>query len=67
MFGSLSDIGLDPHFITDLLSRAIVAVMVDNCQFEISQRLYTLENLLSQGTKVWVVKSNNEKYILKDS
>jgi Fungal protein kinase len=67
MFGSLSDIGLDPHFITDLSSRAIVAVMVDNRRFEISQRLYTLENLLSQGTKVWVVKSNNEKYILKDS
>jgi hypothetical protein len=67
MFGSLSDIGLDPHFITDLSSRAIVAVMVDNRRFEISQRLYTLENLLGQGTKVWVVKSNNEKYILKDS
>jgi Fungal protein kinase len=67
MFGLLSDIGLDPQFVSDPLTGTLTAVKVDDRHFEIHQRLYTLENMLGRGTKVWVVSSNNARYILKDS
>jgi hypothetical protein len=67
MFGSLSDIGLDPHFISNPTTGELTAVMVDDRRFQLLQRIYTLDNMLGRGTKVWIVASNNEKFALKDS
>lgn len=67
MFGSIADLGLDPSFIADPEDGRLIAVMVDNCRFDLKDRIYTLGNMVGRGTKVWIVSSNNELYVLKDS
>jgi hypothetical protein len=67
MFGSTSDLGSDPHFIADPDDGKLIAVMVDNRRFDLTERIYTLGNMVGRGTKVWIVTSNNELYVMKDS
>ena len=66
MFGSPSDIGLDPHFEMGPDGRA-AAITVDNRRFDVVDRIHALESLLGRGTQVWVVKENGSQFILKDS
>jgi hypothetical protein len=67
MFGSDSDIGLDPHFIRNPQTDALIAVNVNGERYEIIRLIYNLDNILGRGTKVWVVSRNNVEYVLKDS
>jgi hypothetical protein len=66
MFGDDSDIGLDPHFIHDDDDR-LVAINIDNKRYELRDRIYAVESLLGRGTNVWIVTSEDNEFILKDS
>jgi len=67
MFGKLSDIGLDPSFVSDPVTGHLTAVKVDDRSFQLCERIYTLENMLGRSTKVWIVASDNERFVMKDS
>jgi hypothetical protein len=66
MFGSDSDIGLDPHFIREPRTDALIGVNIDEERYDIIQHIYKLDNLLSRGTNVWIVSRDNVQYVLKD-
>lgn len=67
MFGERSDIGLDPAFESDSTTGQLTTVVVDGRCFRLSQRIYTLDNMLGRSTKVWIVTSGNERFVMKDS
>jgi hypothetical protein len=67
MFGSPEDIGLDPHFETNLLNGHIVAVECENRRFEVLKRIHALPTLFGRGTQVWIVAHKGIRYIMKDS
>lgn len=66
MYGTLSDVGLDPTMIYD--DQGIVkTISVNKKEFTIFRRIYALQALIGRGTKVWIVTRDNNYYILKDS
>jgi hypothetical protein len=66
MFGTESDIGLDPKFEFDK-SGKLLAVNVDEKRFVVEKMVYELSCIVGRATRVWVVKHDNKKYVLKDS
>jgi hypothetical protein len=66
MYGSPSDIGLDPSMICD--DKGIVkTIIVNRKEFTVDRRIYALQALIGRGTKVYVVTRESKYYILKDS
>jgi hypothetical protein len=66
MFGEDSDIGLDPQFEYNVFGK-LLAVNVDEKRFVVEKMVYELSCIVGRATRVWVVKHDNKKYVLKDS
>ena len=66
MFGEDSDIGLDPNFEFDDFGK-LLAVYVDEKRFVVEKMVYELSCIVGRATRVWVVKHDKKKYVLKDS
>jgi hypothetical protein len=66
MYGTPSDIGLDPSMICDPIGD-VKSIMVNNKEFTVLRRVYALQSLIGRGTKVWIVIRDGRHYILKDS
>jgi hypothetical protein len=66
MYGSLSDVGLDPSMICDD-EGTVKTIFVNKKEFTVFRRIYALQALIGRGTKVWIVMRENNYYILKDS
>ena len=66
MFGEDSDIGLDPQFEYDIFGK-LQAVNVDGKRFAVERLVYELSCIVGRATRVWVVKHDKKKYVLKDS
>ena len=67
MFGSDSDIGLNPHFICEPQTDTLIAVNINGEHYDIIHHIYNLDNILGRGTNVWIVSRDNAQYVLKDS
>jgi hypothetical protein len=67
MFGSPEDIGFDPNCEVDPSTGKVIAINHQDRRFEIVQCIYALESLVGRATQVWVVTSDGEQYIMKDS
>ena len=50
MFGTDSDIGLDPHYEVNEVTGKVAAITVDDKHFEVKKMIYSLDSLVSQGT-----------------
>jgi hypothetical protein len=66
MYGSLTDVGLDPTMICDA-EGTVKSILVNDKEFTVFRRIYALQALVGRGTKVWVVTRGTNYYILKDS
>lgn len=66
MYAPLSDIGLDPSMVCDTSGR-IESIFVNNINFLVVKRIYSLQALIGRGTKIWIVQQGEKFYILKDS
>ena len=66
MYGSVSDVGLDPSMKCDAIG-VVTAIMVNNKEFGVYRKIYALQALVGRGTKVWVVVQDHQFYILRDS
>jgi hypothetical protein len=66
MFGEESDIGLDSNFEIDKHGK-LLAVNVDEKRFAVEKLVYELSCIVGRATRVWVVKHDKKKYVLKDS
>jgi protein kinase-like protein len=66
MFGEDSDIGLDPRFEVDAFGK-LQAVTIDEKRFVVEDKVYELSCIVGRATRVWVVKHDKKKYVLKDS
>lgn len=66
MYGSPSDIGLDPSMVCDEKGN-VVTIFVNKKEFSVFRRIYALQALVGRGTKVWIVTRQGLCYILKDS
>jgi hypothetical protein len=68
MFGSHSDIGLDPHIQCDPDSGEPLSITVDEQCFEVLQCTYLSKPLIGRGTKVWIVtRDGTRRFVVKDS
>ena len=66
MYGSPSDVGLDPSMVCDQKGN-VTTIFVNKKEFKVFRRIYALQALVGRGTKVWIVTRDNRYYILKDS
>ena len=66
MYGSLSDVGLDPSMVCDKKG-VVSSIFVNGKEFTVFRRIYALQALVGRGTKVWIVTREGQYYILKDS
>jgi hypothetical protein len=66
MYGSASDVGLDPSMECDEEGN-VVSIWVNKKVFNVFRRIYALQALVGRGTKVWIVTRLDQYYILKDS
>jgi serine/threonine protein kinase len=65
MFGSSSDIGLDPNIEIDHTGRC-VAITVQEKRFQVVDLIYSLNSVVGRGTRVWSVMHDGVNYTLKD-
>jgi hypothetical protein len=66
MYAPIADIGLDPSMLCDNAGK-IESILVNNQNFAVVKRIYSLQALIGHGTKIWIVKRGERHYILKDS
>jgi hypothetical protein len=66
MYAPIADIGLDPSMLCDNAGK-IESILVNNQNFVVVKRIYSLQALIGRGTKIWIVKRGERHYILKDS
>ena len=66
MFGEDSDIGLDPNFKVNGFGK-LLEIVVDEKHFVVENLVYELSCIVGRATRVWVVKHDNKRYVLKDS
>ena len=66
MYGSHSDVGLDPSMVCDEKG-VVLSITVNRKEFTVFRRIYALQALVGRGTKVWIVTREGRYYILKDS
>ena len=67
MFGTDSDIGLDPNYKIDAFTGKVTAITVQDKHFEVENLVYSLDSLIGRATRVWVVRRNGQRFVLKDS
>jgi hypothetical protein len=65
MYGSPSDVGLDPSMICD--KKGNVTTISVNKKFTVFRKIFASQALVGRGTKVWIVTRDDQYYILKDS
>ena len=65
MFGSLSDVGLDPSMSCND-EGVVTSIFINRKEFTVFRRIYALQALIGRGTKVWIVTRDGKYYILKD-
>ena len=65
MFGSPSNIGLDPNFEIDQAGKCAASTIQKKC-FEVVDLIYSLNSVVGHGTRIWVVKHGSATYTLKD-
>jgi len=66
MYAPLAHIGFDPSMLCDNTGK-IKSIFVNDIEFIVVKRIYSLQALIGRGTKVWVVRQGENHYILKDS
>lgn len=66
MFGSSTDIGLDPNIEIDNNGKC-TAITVEQRRFEVVDLIYSLNSVVGRGTRIWVVMHDGVTYTLKDS
>ena len=66
MFGEDSDIGLDPNFKLNDFGK-LLEIVVDEKHFVVEKLVYELSCIVGRATRVWIVKYDNKRYVLKDS
>jgi hypothetical protein len=66
MFGSDSDIGLDPNIEIDQNTGKCVAITVEEKRFVVEKLIYSLDSVVGRGTRVWIVTYGGIRYTLKD-
>ena len=66
MYAPLAHIGFDPSMLCDNTGK-IKSIFVNDIEFIVVKCIYSLQALISRGTKVWVVRQGENHYILKDS
>lgn len=67
MFGSLTDLGLDPTIVRNPSDGRIEKIYVNNHMYEVVRKIYSLSSLVGRGTKVWIIRMGETHYVLKDS
>lgn len=65
MFGTLSDIGLDPNVHIDRNGNC-TGITVGDKLFAVEKIIYKLESVVGRGTQVWIVSHDGATYTLKD-
>jgi Fungal protein kinase len=66
MYGSLSDVGLDPSMKCDDEGN-VKTIIINKKELTVFRRIHALQALIGRGTKVWIVTQEDQYYILKDS
>src|SRR6266545_3657256 len=64
MFGTDSDIGLDPNYDADAATGKVMAITVEQKRFEVEKMIYSHRSLVGRGTRVWIVKYNGDRLVL---
>lgn len=65
-FGSPESIGYDPTVITNLRDET-TAIICDKVTYKVIRCIYAVQSLVGRATHVFLVESNEQKFILKDS
>jgi hypothetical protein len=65
MFGSSTNIGLDPNTEIDHTGKC-VAITIQEKRFLVTDLIYTLNSVVGRGTRIWLVKHGGVTYTLKD-
>ena len=66
MYAPLAHIGFDPSMHCGPNGK-IESIVVNDIDFIVVKRIYSLQALIGRGTKIWVVRRGEQHYILKDS
>jgi len=65
-FGRPEDIGYDPSIITNSRDET-TAIICDNVKYKVLHCIYAVQGLVGRATHVFLVESNKQQFVLKDS